>query len=197
MLISLSQARGQRTAERLKVSSTFSKVAGCGTASHGLGVARGAGLACRLGRRWTVPTGHQRPCLPLLPKRGTNVPLLGWHRARGFACGRAGWVPPRPLPGLSPAFSPAGSVSAERCPPGTSAPRRGVLRASGTRPGPTGAEAETPAKSLPQEAFSTLLRLPKATKAAGASPPHPYKPFEKGLSENFTFLSQPKRGLSN
>ena len=31
-----------------------------------------------------------------------------------------------------------------------------------------------PAKSLPQEAFSTLLRLPKATKAAGASPPHPY-----------------------
>ncbi len=45
-----------------------------------------------------------------------------------------------------------------------------------------------PAKSLPQEAFSTLLRLPKATKAAGASPPHPYKPFEKGLSENFTCL---------
>ena len=65
--------------------------------------------------------------------------------------------------------SPAGSVGAERCPPGTSAPRRGVLRACGTRPGPTGAEAETPAKNLPPEAFSTLLRLRKATKAAGAS----------------------------
>ena len=73
LTISLSQALGQRTAERLKVSSTFSKVAGCGTASHGLGVARGAGLACRLGRRWTVPTGHQRPCLPLLPKMGGRM----------------------------------------------------------------------------------------------------------------------------
>ena len=31
-----------------------------------------------------------------------------------------------------------------------------------------------PAKRLPQEAFSTLLRLPKATKAAGALPPHPH-----------------------
>ena len=56
LYISLSQARGQRTAERLKVSSTFSKVAGCGTASHGLGVARGAS-----------------PCLPLLPKMGGRM----------------------------------------------------------------------------------------------------------------------------
>ena len=46
-----------------------------------------------------------------------------------------------------------------------------------------------PAKSLPQEAFSTLLRLPKATKTTGASPPHPHKPFEKGLSENLTILN--------
>ena len=47
-----------------------------------------------------------------------------------------------------------------------------------------------PAKSLPQEAFSTLLRLPKATKAAGASPPHPYKFFEKNLTKNF-YVSLP------
>ena len=67
LYISLSQARGQRTAERLKVSSTFSKVAGCGTASHGpKGVARTVG-----------------PAFPYSKKGGTNVPLLGWHRARG------------------------------------------------------------------------------------------------------------------
>ena len=44
-----------------------------------------------------------------------------------------------------------------------------------------------PAKSLPPEVFSTLLRLPKATKAVGLCPT-PRKPFEKGLSENFTCL---------
>ena len=44
-----------------------------------------------------------------------------------------------------------------------------------------------PAKSLPQEAFSTLLRLPKATKAVGRCLAL-CKPFEKGLSENFTCL---------
>ena len=65
--------------------------------------------------------------------------------------------------------SPAGSVGAERCPPGTSAPRRGVLRASGTRPGPTGAEAETLTENSPLDYFPIFLRLPKATKAAGAS----------------------------
>ena len=76
LYISLSQARGQRTAERLKVSSTFSKVAGCGTASHGpKGVARTVG-----------------PAFPYSQKGGTNVPLLGWHRDRGFCLrmGRAG-----------------------------------------------------------------------------------------------------------
>ena len=31
-----------------------------------------------------------------------------------------------------------------------------------------------PTKSLPPEAFSTLLRLSEATKAAGALPPHPH-----------------------
>ena len=40
----------------------------------------------------------------------------------------------------------------------------------------------------PLDCFPIFLRLPKATKAAGASPPHPHKPFEKGLSENFTCL---------
>ena len=44
-----------------------------------------------------------------------------------------------------------------------------------------------PAKSLPLEAFSTLLRLPKATKAARLCLAL-CKPFEKGLSENFTCL---------
>ena len=41
-----------------------------------------------------------------------------------------------------------------------------------------------PAKSLPQEAFSTLLRLPKATKAVGRCPT-PCKFFEKNLTKNF------------
>ena len=68
---------------------------------------------------------------------------------------------------LCQGFSSADSVGAERCPPGTSAPRRGVLRASGTRPGPTGAEAKTPTKSLPPEAFSTFLRLLEANKTLG------------------------------
>ena len=46
-----------------------------------------------------------------------------------------------------------------------------------------------PLRKGPPGPFSNpFLRLPKATKAAGASPPHPYKPFEKGLSENFTCL---------
>ena len=48
-----------------------------------------------------------------------------------------------------------------------SADRVGVLRASGTRPGQTGAEAKTPTKSLPPEAFSTFLRLLEANKTLG------------------------------
>ena len=156
--ILISPALGQRTAKRVKVLPAFSKAAGCRAELYGpKGVARGAGLACRLGRRWTVPTGHQRPCLPLLPKKGGRM-SPSW-----------GGTEPGPRP-MRCAVSPAGSVGAERCPPGTSAPRRGVLRASGTRPGPTGAEAETPAKSLPQEAFSTLLRLPEAKKVVGRCP---------------------------
>ena len=43
-------------------------------------------------------------------------------------------------------------------------------------------------ENSPLDYFPIFLRLPKATKAAGASPPHPHKPFEKGLSENFTCL---------
>ena len=64
---------------------------------------------------------------------------------------------------------------------------RGVLRASGTRPGPTGAEAETLTENSPLDYFPIFLRLPKATKAVGRCPT-PCKPFEKGLSENFTCL---------
>ena len=63
-----------------------------GQSSHGLGFARGVGLACRFGRRWTVPTGHQRPCLPLLQKRGDGCPPLGVAQSPGFCLwkGRAG-----------------------------------------------------------------------------------------------------------
>ena len=96
--ILISPALGQRTAKRVKVLPAFSKAAGCRAELYGpKGVARGAGLACRLGRRWTVPTGHQRPAFPYSQKGGTNVPLLGWHRARGFCLrmGRAGCLPAR------------------------------------------------------------------------------------------------------
>ena len=105
---------------------------------------------------------------------------------------------------LCQGFSSADSVGAERCPPGTSAPRRGVLRASGTRPGPTGAEAKTPTKSLPPEPFLPSCVCWRRTRpwgagltcrfgrrrafATGKLRPTPCKPFEKGLSENFTFL---------
>ena len=71
------KARAQVGWRQVKVLPAFSKAAGFGAAPQGLGVARGAGLACRLGRRWTVPTGHQRPAFPYFQKRGTNVPFLG------------------------------------------------------------------------------------------------------------------------
>ena len=72
--ILISPALGQRTAKRVNVLPAFSKAAGCRAEPYGpKGVARGADLACRLGRRWTVPTGHQRPCLPLLPKMGGRM----------------------------------------------------------------------------------------------------------------------------
>ena len=48
-----------------------------------------------------------------------------------------------------------------------------------------------PLRKGPLGPFSNpFLRLPKATKAAGASPPHPYKFFEKNLTKNF-YVSLP------
>ena len=74
------------------------------------------------------------PAFPYFPKGGTYVPLLGWHRARSFACGRGGLgasAPgPRPMRcvpcGRCPAFlSPAAPVKAvERC----STPRKPLKR---------------------------------------------------------------------
>ena len=99
------------------------------------------------------------------------LPARLCQRAAYAFAGRVGWIVKGLVASTMPSeVSPAGLVGAERCPPGTSAPRRGVLRASGTRPGPTGAEAETPTKSLPPEAFSTLLRLPEAKKILGHCP---------------------------
>ena len=56
---------------------------------------KGAGLGCRLGRSWTVPTGHQDPpCTPkgilspdslfyfVLVESGTCLPLWGGRRSR-------------------------------------------------------------------------------------------------------------------
>ena len=74
------------------------------------GVARGpgarwapfrTGLRCHFGRCWASATGRQHPrrqprpeatAFPYSQKGGTYVPLLGWHRARGFCLwkGRAG-----------------------------------------------------------------------------------------------------------
>ena len=59
------------------------------------------GLRCHFGRCWASATGRQHPrrqprpeatAFPYSQKGGTDVPLLGWHRARGFCLwkGRAG-----------------------------------------------------------------------------------------------------------
>ena len=81
------------------------------------------------------------PCLPLLPKKGgTYVPLLGWHRARGFClwkgragCQRARASPYRPTGacGRCPAlFPPAAPVKAvERC----STPRKLLKKVAASR----------------------------------------------------------------
>ena len=146
---------------------------------------------------WMAHSPGEAPCLPFPPACAKGRRTLS--RAGQAGLRKSSWHR-RCHQGVSP----AGSVGAERCPPGTSAPRRGVLRASGTRPGPTGAEAKTLTKSLPPEAFSTFLRLLEANKTlgrwshlpvrsaqgvgTGKLRPTPCKPFEKGLSENFTFL---------
>ena len=59
------------------------------------------GLRCHFGRCWASATGRQHPrrqarpvatAFPYSKKGGTDVPLLGWHRGRGFCLwkGRAG-----------------------------------------------------------------------------------------------------------
>ena len=135
LYISLSQARGQRTAKHLKVLPAFSKAAGFGAAPQGLGVARGGS-----------------PCLPILQKRGDVCPPLGVAQSPGEA------------PCLQKTYAEPAALSGN--------PRRGF-----------------PAKSLPLEAFSTLLRLPKATKAARRCLAL-CKFFEKNLTKNF-YLSPP------
>ena len=84
------------------------------------------GRRSRLPARSALDGAHRAPApLPSpTPKKGRRMsPSWGGTEPGGLLVEGAGWVPPRPLPGLSPAFSPAGSVSAERCPPGTSAVR--------------------------------------------------------------------------
>ena len=84
------------------------------------------GRRSRLPARSALDGAHRAPApLPSpTPKKGRRMsPSWGGTEPGVLLVERAGWVPPRPLPGLSPAFSPAGSVSAERCPPGTSAVR--------------------------------------------------------------------------
>ena len=106
----------------------------------------------------------EAPCLPFPPACAKGRRTLS--RAGQAGLRKSSWHR-RCHQGVSP----AGSVGAERCPPGTSAPRRGFPLRKGP-PGP----------------FSNpFLRLPKATKAVGRCPT-PCKPFEKGLSENFTCL---------
>ena len=71
-------ARSRR--RRVKVFSQvfFKKLARCGAELHGpKGVARTVVLGCRLGRRWTVPTGHQRPVFPYSKKGGRTSPSWG------------------------------------------------------------------------------------------------------------------------
>ena len=96
--ILISPALGQRTAKRVKVLPAFSKAAGCRAEPYGpKGVARGVGLACRLGRRWTVPTGHQRPCLPKRQQKwGDGCPPLGVAPRPGLAlCAARSRLPAR------------------------------------------------------------------------------------------------------
>ena len=116
------------------------------------GVARGpgarwapfrTGLRCHFGRCWASATGRQHPrrqprpaatAFPYSQKGGTYVPLLGCHRARGFACGRGGQGASATAPaatafGVCAAcaafFPPAAPVKAvERC----STPRKPLKR---------------------------------------------------------------------
>ena len=162
----------------------FQKFARCGAELHGLKPAQP--VKEMQGNARMRPQGDRAR-----PGRGDTVLALSARlrqRAAHAFAGRAGWLVEVLVASKMPSgVSPAGSVGAERCPPGTSAPRRGVLRASGTRPGPTGAEAETLTENSPLDYFPIFLRLPKATKAARRCLAL-CKPFEKGLSENFTCL---------
>ena len=162
----------------------FQKFARCGAELHGLNRRsrwkKSSGRGARAQRAIAPGAGSVAPCLPFPPASAKGRRTLSRAGQAGLRKSSAGRGPAQEV-------SPAGSVGAERCPPGTSAPRRGVLRASGTRPGPTGAEAETLTENSPLDYFPIFLRLPKATKAARRCLAL-CKPFEKGLSENFTCL---------
>ncbi len=95
------KARAQVRWRQVKVLPAFSKgryvpVGRCPAADRGGSREAGCRAQFAGGKRSapTEPAGEtRRSCLPLLQKRGTDVPLLGWHRARGFCLwkGRTGW----------------------------------------------------------------------------------------------------------
>ena len=81
--ILISPALGQRTAKRVKVLPAFSKAAGCRAEPYGLPGVRGR--RSRLPARSALDGAHRAPAplpSPTSKNGGTNVPLLGWHRAR-------------------------------------------------------------------------------------------------------------------
>ena len=86
-------------------------------------------------------------CLPFPPACAKGRHTLSRAGQAGLWKSSAGRGPAQGV-------SPAGSVGAERCPPGTSAPRRGF-----------------PLRKVPLGPFSNpFLRLPKATKTVGRCP---------------------------
>ena len=98
---------------------------------------RGSGLGCRLGRSWTVPTGHQDP--PRTPRFR--------RKARAFLqTGRFRWLRcyPPPAPSRARTLCEEGAALARE---GETIRyisfQRGAMVASGDRPSPTEAAAET------------------------------------------------------
>ena len=107
---------------------------GCGAELHGLSRLRATQEGVRERARWALSQGEPSSGVP--PWKCAKAHFQkGYHQSllkpapsarRPLAEAAAvfqSWVPQSSLPGLSPAFSPAGSVSAERCPLGTSAVR--------------------------------------------------------------------------
>ena len=129
----------------------------------------------------------EAPCLPFPPACAKGRHTLSRAGQASHWKSSAGRGPAQEV-------SPAGSVGAGRCPPGTSAPRRGFLT-----------------ENSPLDYFPIFLRLPKATKAAGASvspagsvgaerlppancAPAPLPPLKR-WTKLLRFSTQPKRGL--